>query len=199
MPPSVTDEELMTRAALGDEEAFQELTFRVRSSVMAFLLRLGCTTAEADDLVQETLVRLWVHRRGYTNGKPLRPYLLTIAKNVYVSYRRHIGLRAETERLPDKTDQLDRLLMRAGSGERGPEGTVIGRYWEHRLSQAVAALPETDRLVFVLRHYEGLKYREIGSILDIAEGTAKSRMFRAVRALRDALPDLDPNGDREEI
>lgn len=196
---SMSDGELMALVAMGDEGAFQQLVHRIRPSVRSFLSRLGCNLAEVDDLAQETLIRLWVHRAGYSDGKPLRPYLLTIAKNVYVSYCRCAATRREMPGLPREADELDRLLLRAGRLAEGPEGLVLGRYEEFRLSRAVGKLPQTDRLVFVLRHHEGLKYREISEMLGIAEGTVKSRMFRAVRALRQALPDLDPNGTKEEI
>ncbi len=196
---TLSDDELMGLVAVGDEEAFQELAYRVRSSVRSFLSRLGCSMAEVDDLAQETLIRLWMHRASFSNGQPLRPYLLAIAKNAYVSYCRRAGARREVPGLPRESDQLDRLLLRAGRLAEGPESLVLGRYGEFRLSQAVARLPQTDRLVFVLRHHEGLKYREIAEMLGTAEGTVKSRMFRAVRALRRALPDLDPDGNEEEI
>jgi len=75
----------------------------------------------------------------------------------------------------------------------------MGRYREYRLARAVAELPTGERLVFVLKHHEGMRYGDIAALLGIAEGTVKSRMFRAVRLLRKALPDLDPDGPQEEV
>jgi RNA polymerase sigma factor (sigma-70 family) len=198
MYPDLSDEELMELVAEGDEMAFQELATRLRPSVRAFLSRLGCGVAEAEDLAQEALIRLWLRRASYAPGKRLRPYLLTIAKNAFLSHCERRGTRAESAPLPSEPSALDRLLLRAGWQVEGPEAAVIGRYREYRLSRAVADLPTGERLVFVLKHHEGMRYADIAAMLGIAEGTVKSRMFRAVRLLRRALPDLDPDGPQEE-
>ncbi|MBM3474011.1 MAG: RNA polymerase sigma factor [Armatimonadetes bacterium] len=195
----LSDEELMELVAEGDEMAFQELAVRARPGVKAFLSRLGCGVAEGDDLAQEALIRLWLHRGSYVAGKPLRPYLLTIAKNAYLSHCERRATRAETVPLSAEPSDLDRLLLRAGWQVEGPEAEVMGRYREYRLARAVADLPTGERLVFVLKHHEGMRYADIAAMLGIAEGTVKSRMFRAVRLLRKALPDLDPDGHQEEV
>ncbi len=198
MYPDLSDEELMELVSEGDEMAFQELAERVRPNVRVFLCRLGCGMAEAEDLAQEALIRLWLHRRSYQAGKRLRPYLLTIAKNVFLSHVRRHSSQPPPVAFPVEPSTLDRLLLRAGWQVEGPEAEIMGRYREYRLSRAVAGLPSGERLVFVLKHHEGLKYGEIAALLGIAEGTVKSRMFRAVRLLRRALPDLDPEGPQEE-
>jgi len=185
----------MTLVALGDHEAFRELAYRLRPRIKAFVKRLGCGVTESDDLAQESLVRLWVHRGSYRRGRTLLPYLLTIAKNAYLT--RTAGRAPEPQ--PTEPSQLERMLLRAGWQTTGPEAAVLDRYREYRLARAVAALPAEERLTFVLRHSEGLKYREVAQVLGVPEGTVKSRMFRAVRLLRAALPDLDPNRHEEEI
>jgi RNA polymerase sigma-70 factor (ECF subfamily) len=151
-----------------------------------------------DDLTQETLIRLWVHRRAYRPGRPVRPYLLGIAKNAYLTHCRQTVHETGAAERPATPDGLDALLLRDGWQVEGPESVLLARYREHRLAQAVASLAPGERLVFVLKHHEDLRYHEIASMLGIAEGTVKSRMFRAVRALRRALPDLEPGGPKEE-
>jgi RNA polymerase sigma-70 factor (ECF subfamily) len=195
----LSDEELMELVAEGDGMAFHELAVRVRPGVRAFLARLGCGVAEGEDLAQEALIRLWLHRGSYTPGRPLRPYLLTIVKNAYLSHCERRSTRAEVVPLSSEPSALDRLLLRAGWQVEGPEAEVMGRYREYRLARAVAELPAGERLVFVLKHHEGMRYGDIAVLLGIAEGTVKSRMFRAVRLLRKALPDLDPDGPTEEV
>jgi RNA polymerase sigma-70 factor (ECF subfamily) len=199
MYPDLSDEELMELASEGDEMAFQELARRLRPGLRVFLGRLGCGLAEAEDVAQEALIRLWVHRRSYRAGRRLRPYLLEIAKNVFLSHVQRHGSRPASVAFPTEPSALDRLLLRAGWQVEGPEAEVMSRYREYRLSRAVGELPTGERLVFVLKHHEGLRYGEIAELLGIAEGTVKSRMFRAVRLLRQALPDLDPEGPEEEV
>jgi len=197
MRPDASDGELMELAATGDQQAYQVLAGRLRPRVKRFLRRLGCGLAEADDLAQETLIRLWVYRRSYHPERPLGPYLLGIAKNAYLAHCERTAREGAVAVTP-ADGELDRLLLRNGWQAEGPESAFFAHYREFRLAQAVSALPESERLVFVLKHHEGLPYDEIASLLGIAEGTVKSRMFRAVRALRRALPDLEPGGAQEE-
>ena len=196
---ALSDEELMSLVIEGDDLAFQELVGRVRPAIRAFLSRLGCGIAEVDDVAQEALIRLWLHRHSYQSGKRVQPYLLAIAKNAFLSHAERCRRPSGPVALPTEPSTLDRLLLRAGWQVEGPEAAVIGRYREYRLAQAMAELPVGERLVFVLKHHEGMRYGDIAAMLGIAEGTVKSRMFRAVRMLRQALPDLDPEGPQEEV
>ena len=198
MRSALSDEELMEQAIADESDAFRELVERLRPVVRGFLWRLGCSLSEVDDLAQETLIRLWGHRQSYHRGRPVRPYVLSIAKNVYLAYCERTSRETAARVSLAAPSDLDRLLLRDGWQVEGPGEALLAKYREFRLAQAVASLPPGERLVFVLKHHEGLKYEEIAFLLDIAEGTVKSRMFRAVRALRRALPDLEPGGAKEE-
>jgi len=193
-----SDEALMADAQRGREEAFHELALRLRGRLVRFLRRLGCEEATAQDLAQEALLRLWLRRSSYQASRPVRPYVLAIAHNVWADHQS--TRRTGAVPLASLSRGAERLLRAHAVADATPEALLLEGYRRFRIERAVRALPEPERLVFVLAHYEQLAYREVAQVLGIAEGTVKSRMFRAVRALRAALPDLDPGapGHREE-
>ncbi len=179
-----TEEQLMTAARDGDDDAFRRLTLRFRDRVAGFLRHLGCDAATAEDLAQETLLRLWASRRTYEQRAALMTYVLTIAKNLWLNHApRQAVARRRTTDCRD-VDDFERTLLRAGRQVQGPEVQLLEKYRLFRLRQAILRLPASQRLVFVLAHVEDLAYADVARVLGIAEGTVKSRMYRAVRNLR---------------
>ena len=112
------------------------------------------------------------------------------AKNVFLSHVQRRGAQPPPVAFPTEPSALDRLLLRAVWQVEGPEAQVMGRYREYRLSRAVADLPTGERLVFVLKHHEGMRYGDIAALLGIAEGTVKSRINQARKMLRERLEHL---------
>jgi RNA polymerase sigma-70 factor (ECF subfamily) len=190
------DEHLMLAAKAGDREAFCTLVDRLRSVLLPFLRHLGCDHATAEDLTQETLLRLWCAKDGYEVRASLRTYVLTIAKNCWLSAMRQGRLSSRIAAPLDAT--LEPLLARDGLRGCSPEAELVNRYTRQRILDAVARLPWRQRIVFVLAHIEHLDYAQISTMLGVAEGTVKSRMHRAVRNLRAALLDETDGHDRKE-
>lgn len=182
-----TDEELMVAARGGDDEAFERLALRLRTAVSRFLRHLGCGEAAVEDMTQETLIRLWSARGSYEERAALQTYAFTIAHNLWRSYLRHLSTVPPAMALPADPDELDRLLLRPHHGPPGPEAHLLERYRAFHLRQAIVRLPWRQRIVFVLAQMEGLPYAQIASMLQIAEGTVKSRMHRAIRSLQTEL------------
>jgi len=194
MRSEASDEALMSDAQSGCEAAFHELALRLRPRLVRFVGRLGADAATAQDLAQDTLLRLWLRRGAYQRRRLVWPYVLAIARHAWADhYARH----RETPCRP--TLVAGRSALRPHPDRvAGPEAALLEGYRRFRIERAVRALPEPERQVFVLAHYEQLAYREVAQVMGIAEGTVKSRMFRAVRALRAALPDLDPDSRKPE-
>jgi len=180
-----SEEELMEAARGGDDDAFRTLTLRLRATVVRFLRHMGCEPAEAEDLAQETLLRLWGARERYERRARLKTYVLGIARNLWLSHCGREARRAARE--TGREEQLDRLLLYGGVRAEGLEARLLADYRAFRVREAIAELPERQRVVFVLAHLEELPYAEIAVMLGIAEGTVKSRMSRAVRNLRQSL------------
>ena len=167
-----SDIELMQMTANGDLAAFEALVDRYQQKMLNYFLRMGVYT-DGEDLVQETFMRLYRGRARYQPKAKFTTYLYTIARSVWVDRIR-------------KSDRQTRL-KEAVSAEAETEQPAPATDQHMDVRQAVAALPERLRAVVVLNVFEGLRYHEIADVLDIPEGTVKSRMHAAMSDLRDQL------------
>lgn len=169
------DRALMLRAAQGDEEAFSRLVRSHQKSLLNYFLRMGAYYEEAEDLVQETFVRLYRHRRRYRPIAGFRTFLFTLARNARVDRLRKAGR--------EPAQGADPLPEEAPSSERGRSVS------EARLDvrEAVDRLSGKLKETVVLTVYQGLSYPEAAEILGVPLGTVKSRMFAAMRRLRQTL------------
>ena len=179
------DELTLRRAQRGDERAWRALIERYRQPVHALIWRLlaGRARHRVEDLVQETFVRVLRALPGFDPAGPasLSTWMLTIAARLALNELR----RPEAAALVDEPE---------GSGaERADLGTER-RQLAAAIGAGVAALPDAQRAVFVLREYHDLDYAEIAEALELDPGTVKSRLSRARAALRAhlcaALPEL---------
>jgi RNA polymerase sigma-70 factor (ECF subfamily) len=172
------DEVTLRRAQRGDERAWRDLVARYQRPVHALVWRLlaGRARHRVEDLTQETFVRVLRALPGFDPAGPasLATWMLTIATRLTLNELRrpeHASLAAE----PLADERTD------AASERQRLGAAIAR--------GVAALPDAQRAVFVLREYHDLEYQDIASVLDLDLGTVKSRLARARAALRDHLGD----------
>jgi RNA polymerase sigma-70 factor, ECF subfamily len=184
-PDSPTDESLAQRLQNGDSTAFNTLFERYQIPLYRFFVRWTGRSEDSEDLVQETFLRVYASIRTYTPSRPFRPWLYAIAR--HLAWKRLKKQSAEPfvslddlpeagDLLPDACPAPDELLSRLLDGEA--------------IRHAVESLPEDQRMVFILYHYEGLPYEEIAQICDCPLGTVKSRMHYAVHALRRRLAHL---------
>jgi RNA polymerase sigma-70 factor (ECF subfamily) len=182
------DEDLMHRVATRDDtDAFDALFVRHRRSVYAFALRLlgpGCT-AHAEDVTQETFLRLWRARRAYRfdAAASLRTYLLTITRRLILDTHK----RRTIAEVP--------LLDADCAIGKGPERATLLQERNEALEQAIAALPPALRETVLLRDIEGLHYAEIAAILGCPVGTVRSRLNAARARLQQAMNDYEAEGD----
>jgi RNA polymerase sigma-70 factor (ECF subfamily) len=170
---------LMLRVKDGDESAFEELEAKYRQPLMRFYYSLCWNAEAAKDYAQEVLVRLWLARNRYEPTGRFTVYLFKIARNYWFMVLRARKCRPEPLSLEESWEP--------SPDETGLERLLIRRYMDRRIRQAVAELPEHYHMVFVLNHFQDMKYAEIAEVLEIPVGTVKSRMSAAVRILRDKL------------
>lgn len=142
--------------------------------VFRFAYRLTGSVADAEDIVQECFLSLIREGSGYDDRRtPLRTYLFGAARNQALKrLRRREDATAEIATAPDL---------------RTPEGEVLRGEVEDAVARAVLALPDTQREVLILAHYEQLPLAEIAEIMGIEIGAVKSRLQRARSALRESL------------
>ncbi len=181
------DAELVARWRDGDDRAFETLIRRHETRIYRFLLRMLGSPAEAEDVTQETFLNL--HRRGrrFRGESLFSTFVYRVAANAALNSRRSQGRHgARVRRLAERHAAGDDLP----SSPRDPESAASGAESERLVQQALLELPEALRMPVVLYDIEGIPYAEIAEVLGLAEGTVKSRIHRARRALRQRLEPL---------
>lgn len=145
-----------------------------------YVMRLTGDAARAEDVVQETLLRAWRHPRVFDDdGRPIKAWLFTVARNLVIDDRRSARFRHESG-----TPDVEVVADRPGPDE------VDGTLDRLLLSTAMSELSDDHRTVILRAYYHGHSVARIATELQIAEGTVKSRLHYAVRALRLNLQEM---------
>lgn len=186
--------QLMLRVQRGEIAAFDAIFVEYHRRLFNFFLKLGCERSLADDLVQETFLRLWRTAPRYHPSGKFTTYLFQIAKNLWLNEREKLARRhafSLDATTPDTHSERNGGQVSESSAMRDPSGGPAEQAASNELREmartAIAELDEKHRLVLILSHFEGFKYREIAEILEIPEGTVKTRMMHAEQKLRNKL------------
>jgi RNA polymerase sigma-70 factor (ECF subfamily) len=176
---TASDGELLSRAHSGDEAAFAQLVDRYKDRLVNYLASLVRDRDRAEDLAQESFIRLYERGRGYRDQGQLQAYLFRIATNL---------LRSQ-ERRAARWNRVRTLLFSPGDGVAPPgqEARLLREETNDRIRQAIATLPLHYRAPLVLHEIDGWRYKEICEALDCEEGTVKSRIHRARKLLERKL------------
>lgn len=184
----LSDTELALLARDGNAAAFEEIYDRHAPGVARALASFaGADTDSLDDLVQDVFFKVIDGLASYVPERPFPNWLYTVALN---TGRNHVRSRARE--FPVDPSELDSMQLRE-NGSADCSDDIIGA----RLMRSVAALPEELREVVFLRIGADLAYGDIGDILGIPEGTARSRMHNAIANLRERLGVIDPESKKE--
>jgi len=178
------EHELVERARRGDVDAYEQLIRRFQDLAGRTAYVITGSAADAQDAVQEALVKAYAGLSGFREGSPFRPWLLRIVANEAINRRR-------------AAHRTVRLTLRAAEGRPwedaapSPEGAALARETQRELVAAMGRLRPEDRLVIAYRYWFDLSEAEMATALGCARGTVKSRLSRALRRLRAALgPEL---------
>jgi RNA polymerase sigma-70 factor, ECF subfamily len=183
-----TDEELLAEFQQGDVGAFERLLRRHRSPLYTFFVRMLGDRARAEDLAQETFLRIVRGAAAWERRARFQTWLYTIARNLCVdAVRRERFRRAES--LDAQEGEEGPLVDAVPSGSAGPDRQAESARLRPLLQRALVALPAEQREVFVLREQAGLSFKEIAELVEANENTVKSRMRYALLGLRRALAD----------
>jgi RNA polymerase sigma-70 factor (ECF subfamily) len=163
---------------------------RYERELYGYLARYLGDRELADDVFQNTFLQLYTKIGTYEQGRPVKPWLYTIATHQAIDALRRNGryqavsLDQGREELPD--GEVRRLVEVIESRQPLPLDQVQGEERRQRVRQSVDQLPDFLKQVVVLAYYQGLKYREIAEVLGIPVGTVKSRLHAALVRLQDA-------------
>jgi RNA polymerase sigma-70 factor (ECF subfamily) len=185
-----SDEELLDCFRRGQREAFGVLVRRYEGELFGYLRRYLGDGNLADDVFQNTFLQLYTKIGKYEPGRPVRPWLYTIATHQAIDALRRQG-RHPTASLDQERDdstpgEYPQLLAVMESRSPGPVDQVQGDERRQMVRASVDRLPVSLRQVVVLAYYQGLKYKDIALILDIPVGTVKSRLHAALMKLQEA-------------
>ncbi|MFT4647590.1 MAG: RNA polymerase sigma-70 factor (ECF subfamily) [Glaciecola sp.] len=179
--------------AAGDPEPFECFVTGQTPLFLAFFRRLGAGPADAEDLTQEVMLRLFKSADRYQSSGRFEAFAFQVARNAWIDKRRKAAVRPLAALGgPAEDDQPD-PLQRLESREPSPESVAEGQETQQRLFSAMAQLSQGHQEAFRLGVLESLPYADIASRLQVPVGTVKSRVFHAVRHLRQILgPQTDP-------
>ena len=168
-----SDEKLILRFQEGDINAYNELVKRYKDRLLNFVFRYFNNLEQAEDVVQDTLIKLYTHANYYKNVAKFSTWIFTIAKNNALT-----ELRKNKRKRTDSLYTDDGRFLDIGSKEESLESRVQNEIAVDKLNKFLDEIPENFRIAVVLRDFQELSYEEISKILEIPIGTIKSRINR---------------------
>ena len=168
-----SDEKLILRFQEGDINAYNELVKRYKDRLLNFVLRYFNNVEQAEDVVQDTLIKLYTHASYYKNVAKFSTWIFTIAKNNALT-----ELRKNRRKKTDSLWTDDGQVIDINSKEESLDSKVQNEIAIDQLNKFLDEIPENFRMAVVLRDFQELSYEEISKILEIPIGTIKSRINR---------------------
>ncbi len=168
-----SDEKLILRFQEGDINAYNELVKRYKDRLLNFVLRYFNNVEQAEDVVQDTLIKLYTHASYYKNVAKFSTWIFTIAKNNALT-----ELRKNKRKKTDSLWTDDGQVVDINSKEESLDSKVQNEIAIDQLNKFLDEIPENFRMAVVLRDFQELSYEEISKILEIPIGTIKSRINR---------------------
>jgi len=184
------DEAATIRAAQsGDADAFERLVRSYDQQVLRLAMNLLRNAEDAQDVYQETFLRVFRNLGNFRFDCQFSTWLYRIATNLCLDLlRKRKVRRTEPAAVETEDGVLDRLEAVSEARPAGdPQRAALNRELRSWIEQALAGLTPRERLVFELRHYQGMRLKEIGEALGSSEEAAKNCLFRATQKMRQAL------------
>ena len=172
------ERDLFKRIAAGDEDAFKAIFHRCNAKLYPFACKLTRSASAAEDIVQETFLRLWLHRTEVGQMERPEAWLYTVASNLSLSWlRTHAAEMRRDQRLGrHKNNNKEYIIDRLSLQET-----------QQLLSRAITLLPPKRQEIYMLSREEGLNHKEIAEKLQLSQHTIKNQLVTALRFIRDYL------------
>ncbi|MCA9602998.1 MAG: RNA polymerase sigma factor [Polyangiales bacterium] len=193
---TIADEELLRRFGAGDARAFEALYDRYRRQIFTFIVRSTRDRAAAEELTQEVFLRVVQRADDFKGQSKFSTWLYSITRNLCIDHSRKMAFRRHRSLdAPLRTDETGGASLgdRVASDDLAPDRNVESNTMRSRMEAALAAVPEEQREVFLMRQVEHLSFAEIALVVGVPENTVKSRMRYALERLQKALAEFEDN------
>jgi RNA polymerase sigma-70 factor (ECF subfamily) len=186
------EKELITRAQNGNIAAFEQLIYSYDKKVLALALKYVKNEDDAKDIYQDVFIRVFRGLKKFQFKSEFSTWLYRIVTNVCITHNSRIKKREFVAITTDEEQEEEG--MKTGfdipDGNASPDRVVTSSEISEHINNALELLSPRQKMIFILKHYEGYKLREIAEILKCGEGTIKKYLFDAVRKLRTELEEL---------
>jgi len=179
-------------AQSGDQAAFERLVRAYDRSVLRLAMNLLRSEEDAYDVYQETFLRVFRNLHSFRFDCNFQTWLYRIVSNLCVDLLRKRKVRREEPAVVETAEgPRDRLEgVQDGQAQGDPQRALLSRQLGQRIERVLGELTPRERMVFELRHYQGMRLRAIGEVLGTTEEAAKTCLFRATQKMRAALGDF---------
>ena len=182
---------LIRAAQRGDQDAFEQLVRAHDQSVLRLAMNLLRSPDDARDVYQEAFLRVYRNLDSFRFDCSFHTWLYRIVTNICLDQLRKRKVRKEESAVVETSDgPIDRMeTFEEEAAHADPERSLWNRELKQRIENALRDLTPRERMVFELRHYQGLRLRNIGDLLGTTEEAAKNCLFRATQKMRAVLGD----------
>ena len=191
-----TDHDLIALAASGSEKAYRELLDRYQRPVFSLIYRMVRDREKAEDLAQETFVKVFNHIDSFNPKYKFSSWIFKIASNLTIDAIRKKDLETvslDGSRNASTPDEIDATRITVESRDENPEEFLEAKELGQEIERAIGELRPEYRTAILLRHVEGRPYEEIAEIMGVPLGTVKTYIHRARGELRETLAHLRIN------
>jgi RNA polymerase sigma-70 factor (ECF subfamily) len=188
-----TDHDLIALAASGSEKAYRELLDRYQRPVFSLIYRMVRDREQAEDLAQETFVKVFNHIESFNPKYKFSSWIFKIASNLTIDALRKKDLKTvslDGSRNAETADEVDATRITVESRDENPEEFLEAKELGQEIERAIGQLRPEYRQAILLRHVEGRPYEEIAEIMGVPLGTVKTFIHRARGELRETLAHL---------
>jgi RNA polymerase sigma-70 factor (ECF subfamily) len=190
---ALTDHELVALAQKGSEKAYRELLGRYQRPVFSLIYRMLRDREQAEDLAQETFVRVFNHIDRYDPKYKFSSWIFKIATNLTIDHIRKkevATVSMDGSRYAVTADEIEASTIAIASDDENPEELLEAKELGSSIEEAIGALRAEYRTAILLRHVEGREYQEIADIMGLPLGTVKTFIHRARKELQGKLGHL---------
>ena len=186
------EKEIILKAQKGDKQAFEQLVFMYDKHVLNIAASFRNSEDDAKDIYQEVFVRVYKGLKNFQFKSEFSTWLYRITKNVCISYHSKKKKESNTDSLDKKIyDEEDSVTFGDNiSDDQESDSNLLNDELSHYINNAIETLPKQQKFAFVLKHFEGLKIKEIAKMMQCNEGTVKRYLFNASSKLRVQLKEF---------